>query len=146
MPWQMGQLVLALTVYLIPDMKTLELTIGLLGILFLSLYFVMHESPRWLIAKNRGTEANEVIKKICEMNGREFKEFLPDSETQEIKKENVLHLMKYPGNFKPKYISKIHSIISILLVFTGHCTAIFLVLKCQCYRQMVKGHNNAGLF
>merc|ERR1719442_88637 len=45
LPWQLGHITLGLLVYLIPNMKHLELFIGL------------SESPRWLLSKGRNKEA-----------------------------------------------------------------------------------------
>ena len=59
-----------LIVYLMPDMGRMELTYGLLGAAFLPLFFILPESPKWLIAKGKIKEADAVIKHVCKWNNR----------------------------------------------------------------------------
>ena len=48
-PWTLGHISLGLLVYLIPNMKNLELFIGLSAVPFMSLWYFLPESPRWLL-------------------------------------------------------------------------------------------------
>lgn len=92
--WNVGHLTIGLLVYLIPDMLLLELVMPIGACFFLSLYWVMTESPRWLLAKGRTSEANEIIEKICKINGREFKPV----ETQTYQgRSNLKELFQFPG-------------------------------------------------
>ena len=50
-PWQVGHLSLGLLVYLLPNMRHLELFIGLSALPFMSLWWLLPESPRWLLSK-----------------------------------------------------------------------------------------------
>ena len=93
--WNLGHLTFGLLVYLIPDMLWLEMIMGLVGIFFLSLYWLLYESPRWLLAKGRISEANEIIKKICQINGREFREVNPKS--KEPEPGSLRQLFLFPG-------------------------------------------------
>ena len=58
--WITGHLSLGLLVYLIPNMRHLELFIGLSALPFMALWYLLPESPRWLLSKGRYNEAIEV--------------------------------------------------------------------------------------
>ena len=69
-PWQVGHLSLGLLVYLLPNMRHLELFIGVCAIPFMSLWWFLPESPRWLLSQGRTAEAMEVLRTVCRWNGR----------------------------------------------------------------------------
>ncbi|XP_055695059.1 organic cation transporter protein [Lutzomyia longipalpis] len=58
--------------YLTQDYKVLQLCIGLPGIFLCFLWFVVPESPRWLLCKGRISEVKEVIKTAARINKREL--------------------------------------------------------------------------
>ena len=66
--WIAGHLSLGLLVYLIPNMRHLELCIGLSALPFMFLWYLLPESPRWLLSKGRNEEAIAIIKKACKWN------------------------------------------------------------------------------
>ena len=66
--WQFGHLSLGFLVYLIPNMKHLELFIGLSAVPFLTLWYFLPESPRWLLSKGRKPEAIKVLTLACKFN------------------------------------------------------------------------------
>ena len=68
LPWALGHLLLGLLVYLIPNMRNLELLIALSAIPFLSLWYFLPESPRWLLSKGRKPEAIKVLTLACKFN------------------------------------------------------------------------------
>ena len=74
-PFALGELILGLEAYLIRDWVTLQLVAHLPIFALLGLYFLVPESPRWLIAVGRTEEAKVIIQKGAEINGRT----LPDS-------------------------------------------------------------------
>ena len=53
----------------IRDWKTLQIVVSAPLFLLLVLYFIVPESPRWLIATGRYKEAKETIEKAAKMNG-----------------------------------------------------------------------------
>ncbi|XP_055601971.1 organic cation transporter protein isoform X2 [Uranotaenia lowii] len=61
--------------YLTQDFRTLQLCIGLPGVFLCFLWFVLPESPRWLLCKGQIAEAKEVIRKAAAFNNRP----LPDN-------------------------------------------------------------------
>ena len=52
----------------IRDWKMLQIVVSAPLFLLLLLYFVLPESPRWLIATGRYKEAKELIEKAAKMN------------------------------------------------------------------------------
>ena len=74
-PFALGELLLGLEAYLVRDWVTLQLVAHLPIFALLGLYFLVPESPRWLIAVGRTEEAKVIIQKGAEINGRT----LPDS-------------------------------------------------------------------
>ncbi|XP_022646989.1 organic cation transporter protein-like isoform X2 [Varroa jacobsoni] len=56
--------------YYLLNFRYMQLAIGLSGLLILPFFWVIHESPKWLVAKHRFTEAEQVIVKILKMNRR----------------------------------------------------------------------------
>ena len=61
-PLHLGHLSLGLLVYLFPNMKQIELFIGLSALPFLPLWWLLPESPRWLLSKGRNREAIKILK------------------------------------------------------------------------------------
>ncbi|XP_055635229.1 solute carrier family 22 member 21 isoform X2 [Toxorhynchites rutilus septentrionalis] len=61
--------------YLTQDYRSLQLCIGLPGVFLCLLWFVLPESPRWLLCKGRIAEVKEVVRKAAAFNNRP----LPDN-------------------------------------------------------------------
>ncbi|XP_055297290.1 organic cation transporter protein [Sitodiplosis mosellana] len=57
--------------YLTQDYRLLQLCIAIPGIFLCFLWFVIPESPRWLLCKGRTAEVATIIRKVCEVNKRE---------------------------------------------------------------------------
>ena len=74
-PFALGELILGLEAYFIRDWYTLQIVAHLPLIVLLGLYFLVPESPRWLLAMGRTEEAKKIIQKGAEIN----KKNLPDS-------------------------------------------------------------------
>lgn len=57
--------------YIFPDFYNLQLALALCALLqFPSYYFIIDESPRWLVAENRDAEALQVLKRISKYNNK----------------------------------------------------------------------------
>ncbi|GBP86663.1 Carcinine transporter, partial [Eumeta japonica] len=69
-----GLILLSGITYLLRDWRTLALATSVPFILYYGYWFVMPESPRWLLMKEKLVEANVILKMIARVNGEEFPE------------------------------------------------------------------------
>ncbi|VDI73517.1 MFS transporter, putative metabolite transport protein [Mytilus galloprovincialis] len=89
-----GQFILCLVAYYLRDWHYLAMACGLPFLVTISHWFFIYESPRWLLAKGRTTEALEILKKAAKMNKVEF-----DFESDEIR-INKEHAEPFLKSFK----------------------------------------------
>ena len=68
-PFAIGEIYIGLIAMGVKDWTTFHMAAGfpLLGLLVL--FFILPESPRWLIAKKKYTQARATIEKAAKMNG-----------------------------------------------------------------------------
>ena len=81
-------------------MIMLELIIGLSNVPFMVLWFVMPESPRWLLAKGKKEEAMKAINRICEWNNKpttRVKEFVESYTEEKVITGKYLDLFEHPS-------------------------------------------------
>ncbi|CAH0586909.1 unnamed protein product [Chrysodeixis includens] len=69
-PFNLGHLTLPLFGYYLRDWSTFQLAISLPSVLFLSYYFLLPESPRWLLTAGRSEEAVKIMEVAAKRNGR----------------------------------------------------------------------------
>ncbi|XP_059619532.1 organic cation transporter protein isoform X2 [Phlebotomus argentipes] len=67
-PFNLGHLTLPIFAYFIRDWRHLQLALSIPSILLVSYYWLVPESPRWLITVGRVEEASRILKKAAEMN------------------------------------------------------------------------------
>jgi hypothetical protein len=67
-PFAVGESILGLVAVGIRDWKTLQIVCSVPIFALLLLYFILPESPRWLIATGRYEEAKKTIEKAAKMN------------------------------------------------------------------------------
>ncbi|XP_037922439.1 organic cation transporter protein isoform X1 [Hermetia illucens] len=111
--------------YLTQDYKTLQLCIGIPGIFLCFLWFVVPESPRWLLVKGRIPEVKEIIQKIAAFNGctlPENYEKILKPPIQETSSEGFIML------FKSKYLRLI-TICFLCIWFTMNLVYYGLILN-----------------
>ncbi|XP_071956990.1 solute carrier family 22 member 1-like [Antedon mediterranea] len=82
--WCFGYMLLAVMAYFVRSWNILTLVINLVFVPFLSIFFFIPESPRWLILKDRKEEAKRVLQQIAKVNK---KKKIPD-ETLELLEDN----------------------------------------------------------
>lgn len=66
--FSVGYVLTALFAYFITDWRLLQISLTLPGILFMCYYWIIPESTRWLLSKNRMNEAMKNIKKAAKVN------------------------------------------------------------------------------
>ncbi|XP_077139217.1 solute carrier family 22 member 2-like isoform X3 [Ranitomeya variabilis] len=80
-----GLIALSGVAYGITNWRWLQLAVTLPNFLFLTYYWCVPESPRWLISQNRKTEANAIINQIAKRN----KKAIPDAIQNLMEKEEI---------------------------------------------------------
>jgi len=81
--------------------RGLSMVIASPCIMVIAVFFMNNESARWLISVNRTKEANRILQKMAETNGKKVEEsYIADDEKysddgkQNVKKENFMKAMK----------------------------------------------------
>ncbi|XP_068633910.1 organic cation transporter protein-like isoform X2 [Battus philenor] len=85
-PFNLGHLTLPLFAYFLRDWNTFQLAISLPSVLFLSYYFLLPESPRWLLTIGKAKEAAIVMEKAAKRNG------LPTESIADLTQKTVTEL------------------------------------------------------
>ncbi|XP_059060514.1 carcinine transporter isoform X2 [Achroia grisella] len=80
--YTLGLILLSGISYLLRDWRSLALATSVPFFFYYLYWFVLPESPRWLLMKERLNEANSVLKNIAEVNG----EVLPEEFTLKLEK------------------------------------------------------------
>lgn len=101
--FSVGELFLVTFAFFIREWRYLALAMVVPLFPFLSYFFIIAESPRWLISKGRTDEAFKNISKIAKVNKREIDEntwatFIKDNKEEKKTEtsENMLDLLKSP--------------------------------------------------
>uniref|UniRef100_A0A8C8AB43 Major facilitator superfamily (MFS) profile domain-containing protein n=1 Tax=Otus sunia TaxID=257818 RepID=A0A8C8AB43_9STRI len=95
-----GYMLLPVFAYFIRDWRMLLLALTLPGLLCIPLWWVIPESPRWLISQGRFQEAEDIIRKAAKTNGITAPDVILDpSELQDLNSQKqqtytILDLMK----------------------------------------------------
>ncbi|XP_058450277.1 organic cation transporter protein [Malaya genurostris] len=95
--FSVGYMLTAAFAYYIHDWRTLQIALTLPGIVFLSYWWFIPESSRWLISNNRPTEAIELIKKVAKSN----KVTVPSDVLDKLMEEDKVALETDKNEAKP---------------------------------------------
>ncbi|XP_068598371.1 organic cation/carnitine transporter 2-like [Brachionichthys hirsutus] len=98
----LGYMLLPLIAYFIRDWKHLLFVSSLPGLVFIPIWWLLPESPRWLLSVGRVAEAEATVRKIAKFNRVEapvviFHDYIGQDNEAEIlpkKHYNVFHLVK----------------------------------------------------
>jgi len=97
-PFAIGEIILGLTVMGVRTWKMVHIVLGAPLLLLCAMFFVLPESPRWLIAKKRYAEARRTLERAATFNRVTIPEHLlqapNDSETSSQKKEESQQIQK----------------------------------------------------
>ena len=72
--WNVGSLIMTLLAYLLRSWWKLQLAFAVFSLLLSVYYFLVPESPRWLLENGKSSEAKEVLLKIAKINKTEIEE------------------------------------------------------------------------
>ncbi|XP_059506605.1 organic cation/carnitine transporter 2-like isoform X1 [Stegostoma tigrinum] len=105
-----GYMFLPLVAYFIRSWQVLLLTLSLVGLMYIPLWWFIYESPRWLLSKGRVQEAEAIFQHIAKKNGLTLPEVLfNDLELESIKDKNI-------KSFPISHLVKTHNIRSITII------------------------------
>ncbi|CAF0837598.1 unnamed protein product [Rotaria sordida] len=110
-----GQLLLVCFAYFIRTWRSLTWAISLFTVPFIFFYFILPESPRWLVSKGRFDDAEKVLRYIALKNKRDFDQSAFEQMKEEQEK-NMSHEQHQEG-IKILFKSRIMFFISINLFF-----------------------------
>ena len=63
-----GQVIIGIVAIFIRSYKTFQILLSIPCFVLLGAYFIVPESPRWLISKKRYSEAEAVVERMCRFN------------------------------------------------------------------------------
>ncbi|XP_027585329.1 solute carrier family 22 member 3 [Pipra filicauda] len=94
----LGIMILPGIAYLIPTWQGLQLAISLPNFIFLLYYWVVPESPRWLLTRKKGEKALKIMRSIAKHNGKflspHYSEITVSNE--EVSNPSFLDLVRTP--------------------------------------------------
>ncbi|XP_054474007.1 solute carrier family 22 member 2-like [Anoplopoma fimbria] len=103
--FSVGVLILPLLAYFITDWRWLQVVITVPYILFLSYYWFIPESPRWLISQNKSSKALEITEAMAKENKRKLKNSVTlTDEEGDSSSASLLDLVRTPNMRKHTFI------------------------------------------
>merc|ERR1719431_1478914 len=129
-PFALGEILLGIEAYFIRDWTTLQIVSYLPLVVLLSLYWLVPESPRWLIGAGKLEEAKTIIRKAASVNGREVPEHLLKEADmvdttenvkeveQEVNKTTVLDLFR-PNKMAVRTLNMCFQWFSVTMCYYG---------------------------
>ncbi|XP_054469421.1 solute carrier family 22 member 3 [Anoplopoma fimbria] len=124
--YSIGMVILPGLAYSLSSWRTLQMIMSLPCILFIFYHWIVPESPRWLFAQKRTTEALKVAAEIAKCNGRSLPHNLPEILLQEEKK--VVNHVSVVDLFRTPSIRK-NTLILIYAWFTSTIVFQGLILR-----------------
>ncbi|XP_062909312.1 organic cation/carnitine transporter 2-like [Mobula hypostoma] len=98
--YALGYMLLPFIAYFLRNWRILLLALSLIGLTYIPLWWLIPESPRWLLVKGRVKEAEEILQYIAKKNGVTLPELLldepklEDMRTRQAQSYTVFHLVK----------------------------------------------------
>ncbi|NXG21477.1 S22A3 protein, partial [Grallaria varia] len=94
----LGIIILPGIAYLIPTWQGIQLAISLPNFLFLLYYWVVPESPRWLLTRKKGEKALKIMRNIAKHNGKYLSPHYSEItiSNEEVSNPSFLDLVRTP--------------------------------------------------
>uniref|UniRef100_A0A1A7YLX5 Solute carrier family 22 member 3 n=1 Tax=Iconisemion striatum TaxID=60296 RepID=A0A1A7YLX5_9TELE len=105
--FSVGLLFLPLLAYFIADWRWLQVAFTAPFILFMSFYWLIPESPRWLISQKRSSKAQEIIESMAKENKRKLStnvQSLTDDDEAGSASASLMDLVRTPNMRKHTFI------------------------------------------
>ncbi|XP_045499261.1 organic cation transporter-like protein [Colias croceus] len=103
-PFNLGHLLLPVFGYFIRDYNMFQFAISFTSILLLSYFFLVPETPRWLIAMKRTDEAVKILERAAKFNNmptdtikQDIEKYQKSVEKNNLKKGSILDLFRTPN-------------------------------------------------
>ncbi|XP_026748938.2 organic cation transporter protein-like [Galleria mellonella] len=103
-PFNMGHMLLPVFSYFFRDFRHFQLSISIPTILLLCYFFLLPNSPRWLIAVKRTEESIHILERVAKVNGRPTEQIRTEVENHQkaiektqLKKGTLIDLVRTPN-------------------------------------------------
>ncbi|XP_060567474.1 organic cation transporter protein-like isoform X4 [Ruditapes philippinarum] len=95
--WCIGLFLLCFIAYFVRTWNMLQLALAIPTFLLFAYFWIIPESPRWLISKGRYEEANKIIQKCAKVNGVTIPENVVGKDSDDNgEKQSVLKMLTVP--------------------------------------------------
>ncbi|XP_069788086.1 solute carrier family 22 member 2-like [Narcine bancroftii] len=117
-----GMMLLSGVAYLVPAWRNLQLVMTVPNFIFLIYYWLLPESPRWLLSRKKREKAIKILQKVAKKNKRSFSmdtETVPiENSKDELRRPTVSDLVKTPQIRKNTFILMYNWFVSAV-VYSG---------------------------
>ncbi|XP_020370259.1 solute carrier family 22 member 2-like isoform X1 [Rhincodon typus] len=115
-----GMMLLSAVAYFIPDWRNLQLATTIPNFFFLTYYWLIPESPRWMLSQKKNTEALNVIQQMAKRNGKSFSNKIEIVEecSEDLDRPSFVELVRTPQMRKHTFILMFNWF-AITLVYQG---------------------------
>jgi OCT family organic cation transporter-like MFS transporter 4/5 len=110
--WNVGSLIMTLLAYLLRSWWKLQLAFAFFSLLLSSYYFLVPESPRWLLENGRSSEAKAVLLRIAQVNSTNIDETQFHAHFEELERR-ILNQTEKSDNENNKKNSKLNEVFGL---------------------------------
>ncbi|XP_022815571.1 organic cation transporter protein-like isoform X2 [Spodoptera litura] len=117
-PFIIGHMTIPLFAYYFRSWNTYLLALGIPPLIYLGYFFVLHESPRWLVSVGRVKEATDIVTRACILNDR------PTAKVEETLTQMSKEIAAKADEPKPNYLDLFKK---FLLLKTVCCCIMWVI-------------------